>query len=258
LAKAALIARNLADAGTVSASSTIGTLLAANLQTPHLARVWRSATELTSCWVLVDLGASTSVDFVALMATVLSGTATYRLRISTVDATGAAGDAYDSTATDADLDQHYPHLVLPLAAPVTGRYVRIDLADGAPTQFEAGRLIVGALYRPTHNLRRDYQLTFYDGSRVDESDGGPDWVERRAARRGIRASLPAAGDEEMRTYLLRMQIERGQSQDIGLMLDTASTNPGRDFFWGLAQGVRPIRYVALNRYDLEIEIKERA
>lgn len=249
---------NDADAGVVTTSAAYTTLPATFLQTPQLDQKWRTNDGLATAYVLVDLGSSKSIDFVALMAVNLTATGTVRIKVSTADATGAAGNAYDSTAYDPDILATAPHIVKVLTSPVTGRYVRLDLADAALSMFEAGRLIVGKLFRPEINFVHGYQLTTRDTSRVDESLGGQEWVERRVARRGVTVRFAALTTAERREHAVPMQLQRGISQDVGVVLDTASSYPAEDFIWGLPQALAPIKNTFLVRYDMELSVTERA
>jgi hypothetical protein len=249
---------NDADAGVLTASAAYSTLPVTYLQTPQLDQRWRTNDGAASAWVVADLGSSLPVDLVGLLATNLGAAATARVRVSTADATGAAGNAYDSTTFSPDLSPSYPHLVRALTAPVTGRYVRIDVADAGLTLFEAGRLVIGSMFRPAINFRTGYGLTVKDGSRVDESEGGQEWVERRVARRGVTLRFPAISAAEQRQHATPMQLQRGIAQDIGILLDTASAVPGEDFIWGLPQALAPVRNVFFQRFDMEISVVERA
>ncbi|MBN9023118.1 MAG: hypothetical protein J0H08_13705, partial [Rhizobiales bacterium] len=61
----------------------------------------------------------------------LGAGATIRVRISTSAAGSTAGNLHDVTysASDAQFSPSYGMFVLALAAPVSGRYVRLDITD---------------------------------------------------------------------------------------------------------------------------------
>src|SRR5690606_33982287 len=117
-----ILYRNLADRGVLATDSEIATLPVANLQTPHVAQVWRTAGP--SAWVRLDLGAVAPVDTVALMGCNLTADATMRLRLSDSDETAESGDVHDSGTVAAPVDMDTGYLVILLPAALSARYLR--------------------------------------------------------------------------------------------------------------------------------------
>lgn len=216
--------------GTVTAGSAATSAPAANLRDSQLAVKWRSQTGTNSTYVLADLGAQRSIDAVGLIATNLTAAATRRVRISTTDSTGAAGDAHDSGTGSAGVDPLYSTMLRLLPSPVTGRYVRIDITDASLQYLEAGRFLVGLCWRPTYNYRLGWTAQAVDDAQVATTWGGADWRDGRAVRRRIRAELllTRAEFDTHGQAILRL----GGSRDVLFVLDPDSSNLGRDSIFG--------------------------
>jgi hypothetical protein len=115
----------------------------------------------TAAAVLVDLGGARQVDCVAVISSTLGASATVRARLSTADAIGVAGDAWDSGVVPAQTtDAAMGNVVLIRAAgPATGRYLLVDLVDGTSPYVDFGIVAAGALWR----LTRAQSYGFADG-----------------------------------------------------------------------------------------------
>lgn len=109
----------------------------------------------TAAAVLVDFGAQRPVDCVAVISTTLGafgGTLTFvRVRLSTADATGAAGDAWDTgtipASTSADAAGNV--VLVRAAGPASGRWLLVELLDGTAPYVDIGIVAAGALWRLT-------------------------------------------------------------------------------------------------------------
>lgn len=127
-----------------SAQATVASMPVANLQDPQPRR--RVRFESGAATLNVDLLNATPVDCVALISTTLSASATIRMRLANVaDFSVLLADT--GTITAEAQDEAQGNVVVVLPAPITARYVRIDLADGAASLMDAGVLAVGALWR---------------------------------------------------------------------------------------------------------------
>ncbi len=146
----------------LSATSVVGPAAIATAPVGHLLdpqpRV-RMRSVGTSGAVLIDLGASRPVDCLAFISTTVTAGATVRVRLSTVDPTGVAGNAWDSGVVAASTgDEANGNVVVVRAAgPVSGRYVLAELTDGALTVVDIGCVAVGALWRLTRAQSYGYQ-----------------------------------------------------------------------------------------------------
>ncbi len=256
MARAALLYRNLADSAVLSAGSSSSRLPPALLQDPQLGVVWRSALGTSATWLLADLGAARSIDTVVLLNSNLSASATRRLRLSTSDATGAAGDVHDSGTGLAGIDPDYGAFFALRPAPVTCRYVRLDLADASLDWLEAGRLIIGRRWQPERNFRTGWARGVIDASEVTETRGGDEWIEERPSRRLMSIELPALTQAEYREH--GVQIEAGGiKRDILLISDPDSDNLGRDSIWGRPSSAPVFGNAFLQHWSWPLEIVER-
>ncbi len=249
---------NLADRAVVSAGSAVPTAPASLVQDPHLGRQWRTLFGLAESYLLADFGSATAIELVALFGTTLSASTTWRVRLSTADAIGVAGDAYDSGLVTAPVGLAYGGAtILVLPAPVTARYLRIDLADEDADQIAVGRLVAGLLWRPTYNYRIGYQRYVTDASAIDETPEGHAFVLARAPRRGLRVDFGWVTADEVAASIEPAMRHVGRHRDILLVLDTASTDLPRDSVWGQPAGPLGIGNPFRRFGRLELDILER-
>ena len=200
-------------------------------------QVWRSVAGVTSAYLLVDLGASYSIGGVYAGNINLSGSGTWRVRLSTADATGAAGDAHDSTATATGISTEYRLAVRIFSAAATGRYLRIDLSDATLTHLEVGLLWAGTVFKPGKNFAFGAQRGYIDHSRRSNGSDGQHWVTRGSRQRYVRFSLPAITTSEATVSGEVLSRKAGTSDDVLVCLDSASSNIGRETFLGLLDEV---------------------
>jgi hypothetical protein len=127
-----------------SAQATVASMPVANLQDAQPRR--RVRFNAASATLDVDLLAPAAVDCVALISTTLSASATIRVRLANVaDFSVLLADTGTINAEAQDEGQGNVVVVLP--APITARYVRIDLVDGTASFMDVGLLAVGQLWR---------------------------------------------------------------------------------------------------------------
>src|SRR6059058_6184716 len=216
---------------TVAAGSALASLPASNLRSFHTSVKWRSAAT-TSTYVLADFGARITIGWTALAGLNLSAAGTLRVRASTTDATGAAGDAYDSGSPAALYDPTYENFVRLFPVDIGCRYLRIDLADSSLPYLEAGRWWAGTLLRPQRNYAFGNQDLVDDQSKTTVAESDDEWSEERPTRRGLQLTLPALTESEKVSYVVPLQRLTGTTRDVLLCKDSASTNPGRDSVLG--------------------------
>jgi hypothetical protein len=142
---AAFLYNNVATAAVLtSAQATVASMPVANLQDPQPRRRVRFASGTAT--LNVDLLSAREVDCVALISTTLSASATIRVRLANVaDFSVVLSDT--GTINAEAQDEAQGNVVVVLPAPITARYLRIELADGAASLMDAGVLAVGALWR---------------------------------------------------------------------------------------------------------------
>ena len=93
-----------------------------------------------------DIGAEVPVDCVALISTTLGAGAMVLARLSNV--ANFSVTLADTGLLNAEAqDESQGNVVLVLPAPVTARYLRIDLTDGAAPYMDIGLLVAGQLWR---------------------------------------------------------------------------------------------------------------
>ena len=246
MARPIFVRTNLIDAATLTASTATGGLPVANLAEADIRKVWRAAASSSSAWVLADLGSSLTIGAVALVNTNLALTTSVRVRVSTVDATGVAGNAYDtagSPALLAECDPAYRLFVHVIEGGAVGRYLRIDATI---TAFEAGRLVAGPTYQPSRNLSLNHPIEelWTDHSRITPSLSGVRWIDREEIQRGLRATFNGLDENEVRGQIVELNRLLGVNRDFLFIRDPESDNLGRDSLWGYVE--EPLTYPILN------------
>jgi len=255
---AAIAYINLADSATITASSSAPLMPASRLQYPHVSRKWRGVNG-TGEALIVDLGSAQSIDTVALIGLNLTLAGQARVRVSSSDATGVAGNLYDNGAGVTGLvDPAYGYLVVLLPSPVTGRYVRIDVLDSSLSYVEAGRLYIGKRFTTTYNFAPGWQDGRVDTSRKTVSRGGQTYIDVNVSYRTVDISFEWLTLAERNSSVAEIDRLNGEHTDILLIRDTASTNMGRDCLWGLVDGNQPIvQPYAANVFSKSYRLRER-
>jgi hypothetical protein len=241
----------------VTASSERDTLPALYLKHPHVARPWRTL-EVASAWVLADFGATQSIGWTALAGLNLTAVSTVRVRLSTVDATGEAGDAYDSGVLDpSGVTPAYRLFAHLLPGSPSGRYLRVDLADAALSYIEAGRWWAGTLLQPERSYTYGNRRHARDLGERNLSEGGQAWVTDRGKYRGFTLEFPSFTKEENDEHLEQIQLQHGLGDDIMLMRNPDSTNLGRDTVVGILESAQDVSNPHFQRYTLALTVYER-
>jgi hypothetical protein len=127
-----------------STQANVPSMPLSNLQDAQPRR--RARLNAASATLDVDLLAAPPVDCVALLSTTLSANAIIRLRLANVSSFATV--LADTGTINAEAqDEAQGHVVMVLPAPVTARYLRIDLTDGAAAFMDIGLLVAGQLWR---------------------------------------------------------------------------------------------------------------
>lgn len=268
MANASILATNLADDGVVSADAEEDTMPASLLQVTHVRKRFRSSNP--SVAILCDLGALADVDTVALLGLASSlGTrrekpsaaATVRLRISTVDATGAAGDALDTGVLASGsqwFDHAYGSLVWAGAAAVSGRYIRLDFADAGADYVEAGRLVAGERATFSANFRPGSGRGRTDLSRKTQTQGGQTLIERKARRRTLDLAFDWVTLADWEAIVEPIDRDSGVTEDILVILDAEADNVPQGAIWGLMADISPVSFAAIpDVFSKQYRIEER-
>ncbi|MBN9023119.1 MAG: hypothetical protein J0H08_13710 [Rhizobiales bacterium] len=135
--------------------------------------------------------------------------------------------------------------VLALAAPVSGRYVRLDITDAAASYVEAGRLFIGRREAFTYNFASGAGIRWEDRSRKAKSAGGQTLIFSDNKYRV--AELNLAFVTKAQRWGLVESIDRinGQSVDVLLILDTAADDLAKVTIFGLISAAAPSLYTQI-------------
>lgn len=245
---------NLVDTGTVSASSAVATLPPSNVQEEDIQSIWR-ATSTAAQWLLVDLGATSTIGVVALINTSLGMADAVRVRVSTSDVTGAAGDAYDSGSFAASVDSTYAMLVHFIEVAVSGRYVRVDL--GQSSVPEVGRWFVGRTWTPSRHFSFGWEPVWRDWSRKTYSLGQNEFIDERGRQRGFRFRLFGLTATEADDEVEMLNRLNGTSRDVLVCRDKEASNLGKVTVWGTMEDMVSYPQRHPDFYDAEFVVWNR-
>ena len=241
---------NLADtAPLLTASSSQLLLPVSNISTPHIARKWRGAAGSTDYFVY-DLGSSVSIDTLAVFG--ITGTQ-IRFRISSVDPSGAAGDIYDSGTLS--VDQSYLSSINIINAPVSGRYVRVDLTGGA--YVEAGRCFIGTRTQFSYNYVKGWSRLWNDRSVKTKTRGGQTQIWKDNNFRSIDVTFDFLKQADRDGFVETIDRVNGANTDVLFVLNPASANLSRDSIWGLISNVTAVVQPSVLTFTKQYLIEER-
>ncbi len=243
------------DAALLTASAAIAGLGVNRLKTQDVVDIWNAGA--SSVWLLADFGQAVDLDGTALIGTNLTASATRRIRVSTSDATGVAGDALDTGTVSAGVDPAFGMVVATFGQRVTGRYLRLDLADAGLTEITAGRWWAGTLFSPAVNIGFGWKRLLLDTTERNETPGGQSHANRRPQRRGFEMTFDFMSDAESAAFAEAMQREIGLWSDALGILNPESPNPGRDTVWGELGGIEDVSNPHFDRYRFLMRIIER-
>lgn len=240
---------------TWTAGSAKSTLPASHLGDDDPARVWQTAEGVDSTYVLADAGASVTMRGFVLVYYSGDASATLRLKVSTADATGAAGDAYDSGALN-DFDPAYNHWIHLAPTEVTGRYVRLDITNSSQSRLEAATLAFGPVWTPEINVERGVQWSIETADRSTFSRSGAVRTDEGALRRVLSARLPAATAAEHDAQLLPFGVQVASRRPILMVRNPGAAALGPEAVWGRVRSPLAFPNVFHGRYGWAFEVAE--
>lgn len=260
MANAAIVISNLADGKSAVASSQALTMPISNLFTPHPSERWRSL--VNSAYFVFDKGAAISADTVMVGGLTCGANATIRVRCSTIDATGAAGDVYDSgvlaTGTT-NFDIRYPStFVKRLAAPASYRYVRVDISDPDAAYVEAGAIVDGLSEAFTYNFTPGGSIQYVDRSRIGQTSSGLTlpWVDNTFRRADI--SFNWVTEAQRNGLIEDLDRVNGRHKNVLLITNPDSTSLPRATLFGLMTDITPVTYGPIfDLFGKQLRIEER-
>lgn len=206
MANALWLSPHLSDAGTVSASTTSGSLAASNVLQYEPTQVWRS-TAGSGSYLDFDLGTAAVINAVALIGVNLGGSDTMSIFASnTNNATARAGVALSTGNAyigSKSTESSWPfHIVFRKFSNASSfRYWSITFPSVAGSNVEVGRAMLGAYLQPTINLDQDIGRERVSADMRERTD----YNKAMLARRGNSARLWTA----TYSHVDKAEAERG-------------------------------------------------
>ena len=244
------------DAATLlTAGSEISTHPVEHIGDVHLSKQWRTNASNSSHFV-ADQGAAKSFESLFVGGTNLTSVATMRIRVSTTDATGAAGDVLDTGSISAAIDNDYGTIAYFPAAAASGRYFRLDLADTSLSDLQIGRVHAGLLWTPARNHQFPLDISWEDPSTRTRSKGGQIHIDERSKFRVIEFVLGFLSETQMMANAFDIDRVHGSSKEVLIVPDPASTYLSETAIWGLMDTTR-ITNAGLNVWRKRYRVEER-
>jgi hypothetical protein len=256
MAKAVILYDDKIAAAVLSGAATAGGLPLANLQDPQPRKVARWIG--TSGHVVADFGAAVPIGLVVISGTNLTAAATVRVRLSTADATGAAGDEHDSGVIAAGADPRFQGGVFHyLPADKTARYLRVDLADATLSWIDAGLLLAGPAFRPWRNYSFGYTLGFQDYGLNEKSPIGITFTSERGRPRAAALRFEFATSAEAMGDHVELSRLCGVTRNIAVVPNPDGPYLAAQAIVGTLDDVLPVSHAAFNVWSRTLSIVER-
>ncbi|MBW7965325.1 hypothetical protein [Bradyrhizobium sp. BR 10261] len=235
---------NLAEGALVTASSQALTMPASKLLTPHPSQRWRSLT--SADWFVSDKGAAVPGDTVMICGLTCSEDAQVRLRLSSIDASGIAGDILDTgmiaNGVTPSFDVAYGAFVWLLSAPAAWRYTRFDISDPDASYVEAGCLTEGLSESFAYNFTGGDTVQHVDRSRISATSSGMTLVWDDNTFRRLSLSFNAVTSAQRYGLVERLDRVKGRKRNVLMITDPASDNLARDSIYGLVTDQTPVAF----------------
>jgi hypothetical protein len=218
---------------------------ASTLQNPHVGRKWRSLTNADA--LTCDLLTPRSFDTVAIIGTNLTAAGVTRVRVSNTDPSGITAEVSNPGSVPGAVDPSYGRLVVLLPAPVSGRFVRIDLSDTSLSYIEAGRGVIALRNQVAINFVPGATDTNTDPAIKKKSRGGQTYIDPASPDpfRTWEFSFDTLKETERFGFVEQADLLNGSRKDVLLCRNPASANLSRDTMWGLLE---PTPIVAQSGY----------
>ena len=228
-------------------------------------KAWRS-TANTAQYIVIDLGAVSTFDFVGLFRTNIINDATNTIRIRTADTEAGltAAPDYDSTATraipsGAQGDYSYSNVLFELPAAESNQWVRIDLTAPANTDayISLGRVYVSSMFVPTINISYGWSMGIEDKTQVPQSLGGSSYPVPKPKTRVLNYSLSFSSETDM--YDGAFVIDRlcGASKDVFIHKDIENLDRYMDnALYGLLAALQPIVNTSYSLFSKRYTVRE--
>lgn len=243
----------------VGNETTVGP--ATNLNNDNLGRAWRTT---GSTYVIVDLGAATDVDTIALLATNAASGDTVRVRASNTLAnlTGAAPsgpflvNSLVNAQASAEASKRVHRQSLCRPGTINARYWRIDVTTSLGS-FAAGRLVLGKALQASDGA--DYSWTFevFDHGATEVTRIGQEDSLIGAKVMLYRWTWSWMNETEARGPLLDILSYAGITRPVLFCFDPAAADLHNTIAFGpMMEGVRQENY-AQGYYQAEFALRSK-
>lgn len=216
------------DAATVTASTELSSLPAANIQNMRPDKVWSAGA--ASAYLVVDFGSDVAANALAVIWSGPGASATLRWRMASTVAGLTSSPPIDTTALSAwppsgkPSDPDWPYyLALLTWVNLTGyRYGRLDIVDS--DTIAISRLFVGPKFVPEANVDLSMSLGLQSPGYANRTAWGKLYTDDRGApSRLLSLPMSAIGESEMTDDLFELQRYCGLARDFAFVLDPTAT-----------------------------------
>lgn len=244
------ILSDAATAITPNNESTAGPV--SNLQTMQPTDVWESTGGTPS--LVINLGAVSDFNLVALLATNLGSSDTIRVRSADSESALTAGPTWDSTALAQSYIGDEGHAFIWSSGGQANQWVRIDIATASDPMY-CGRLYIADAYQPSLNyLVSDNEDGYADESLIDLTDGG-NMIPTAGTNRQVFSFALKMITEAERHVVRELNKSRGGSSDVLVIrAPEAASNKADAIYYGLMQMRRVVVQTAFNRHETAYQI----
>lgn len=266
-----IIHNNAADRATVAASTTAGSLVAANMQSDIKGKVHRS-TGLSVSYTLTWANAET-IGGIALPCTNLSSAATIRVQLysdtagntqiadsGTISAGASVPELWDQTqpinANTFAFGGYSKTAVWFSTQYTTARRCVITLTDTSANTagyIDCSRLVIGKYWEPTYNAENGINLQITDTSQTSRSEAGDLLVDRNTVYESLSFNFTLLPEAD-RAQLNKIIKYAGASKNILVCLFPGDANTQQDYMVYGKRSNSSIVYRLFSFYDHSMEI----
>lgn len=262
---------NMADSGNgcvVTATSTAGTLVPANLQTDIKSEVWRSTS--TTATLTLTWPTAKTINMVALPYFRLTTTATVRIRGFALP--GDSSSVFDTgTVAAIPSDDGVPiarafgygggQTVAKWFTGAAVRQVTILITDTSNSlgYIEGARVIAGNYWSPVYQCEVGAEAAVNDSSKHERTDAGDLRTDRGPQYRSLTFDLSYMTTTDRNTFWSIMR-QNGMSKSVFVSLDpeNASDQTGESILqiYGRLTKLAAIKYMLPTQFNSRMDIEE--
>jgi len=258
----------ISDAATLlDSSAAAGSLPIKNLQRRAIGAVTRFLTP-SGCYVVADIGAAQSVDFIGLLGHNASNSGS--VVVTAADALEDLEDTpdYDSGSLRLRSNIVAPafedvgslvrnHFMLRLPSAVSYRYWRIEMEDTAIPYLDVGRLYISKAFEPETNMSYGLQEGVIDPSTVARTVSGRVVPNTRPVYRYADFQLSFATEDEMFGAAYDLDTLCGTTKDVFFVQDYANKNLlQKRSLYGNMRSLSPVINTSFQRFEKRYRIEE--